>query len=274
MRKGIFRLNFILAALFFPFHFFAQEIRLELLKSISVSAKSFTTDATGNVYLIRGSNELIKYNASGDSVGIFNEVRRGRITQVDATNPLRVILFLAESGQVMLLDNLLSLKNQFRLTDMGIFNAPCLANSADGDIWVYDPTAASLLKVDDQGRILKSASLRQFFDFTPNPISMFEQDRNLFMVDTLQGILRFDQFGFYKTRYPFQVSQVQYFFDQLLYVLNGKLHIYHVLSFRESTIDIPEYQTALQVRVERERLFILRPHQLDIYGILTDPEKK
>ncbi|QLH46710.1 MAG: hypothetical protein HWD58_14410 [Bacteroidota bacterium] len=146
MRKGIFRLNIILAALFFPFHFFAQEIRLELLKSISVSAKSFTTDATGNVYLIRGSNELIKYNASGDSVGIFNEVRRGRITQVDATNPLRVILFLAESGQVMLLDNLLSLKNQFRLTDMGIFNAPCLANSADGDIWVYDRYSCFLVE--------------------------------------------------------------------------------------------------------------------------------
>lgn len=272
--EGILRLFITFTLFLSTYCSFAQRVRLQLYKSIPVNAKSFTTDATGNVYLIRGSNELIKYNASGDSVGIFNEVRRGRITQVDATNPLRVILFLAESGQVMLLDNLLSLKNQFRLTDMGIFNAPCLANSADGDIWVYDPTAASLLKVDDQGRILKSASLRQFFDFTPNPISMFEQDRNLFMVDTLEGILRFDQFGFYKTRYPLRVSQVQYFLDQLLYPQNGKLHIYHVQSFRETTIDIPAYQTALQVRVERERLFVLRSGQLDIYSILTDTDDK
>ncbi len=240
---------------------------LQLIKRIPIKGRIFTTDPTGNVYIVRDFNELIKLNPSGDSIGQFSEVRKGRITQIDASNPLRVLLYNAEYSQIVVLDNLLSLKNQIRLSDLGVFNAPVIANSADADIWVWDPTTAMLLKIDEKPRIQASTPLRMMLEFPPAPIYMVEQDRNLFMVDSTDGILRFDQFGFFKTRYPYPCKEVQFMNHQLIYFKDGVLNVYNTRSFTEKTLSIPSPETCLQVRVERERLYILRADCLEIYSL-------
>lgn len=240
---------------------------LQLIKRIPINGRIFTTDPTGNVYIVRGFNELIKFNPAGDSIGQFSEVRKGRITQIDASNPLRVLLYNAEYSQIVVLDNLLSLKNQIRLSDLGVFNAPVIANSADADIWVWDPTTAMLLKIDEKPRIQASTPLRMMLEFPPAPIYMIEQDRNLFMVDSTEGILRFDQFGFFKTRYPYPCKEVQFMNHQLIYFRDGLLNVFNTRSFTDKALAIPSPKTCLQVRVERERLYILRPDCLEIYSL-------
>jgi hypothetical protein len=96
---------------------------------------------------------------------------------------------------------------------------------------------------------------------------MVEQDRNLFMVDSSEGILRFDQFGFFKTRYPYPCKEVQFMNHQLIYFKDGLLNVYNTRSFTDKTLPIPSPESCLQVRVERERLYILRADCLEIYSL-------
>ena len=251
----------VITGLFFLITLFARaNDSLVLVKSIPIEARLFTTDLIGNCYVVKENNFLIKYNASGDSIAQFNEVKKGKVTQIDATNPLRILLYYADFNQVIILDNMLSKKNVLKLNTIGIFNAPCIANSMDGNIWVYDQATNNLFKLDNQLALLSTINLRNFLTESIDPIYMVEQERNLFMVDSLQGIYKFDLYGFYNTTYHFKTKMVQYF--------NGYLVYQQTQTILEKKVLLPNPASILQVRIERNKIFILRKNTLDIYDLI------
>jgi hypothetical protein len=248
--------------------FFAKgQEPLELQKSIPFKATLFTTDPVGNIYLISSSNAVYRYNNQGDSIGFFNEIKKGKITQIDATNPLRILLYYAEYSQIVVLDRLLTKKSAMRLNNSGLFNVNCVANSADGNIWIFEPASGTLLKIDDKVDIRQSTALKTLLPENLDPCFMVEQDRNLFMVDSLEGIKRFDQFGFYKTTYAFQTKEVQFINDYLIYYKAPHLYSYHTTTLEEQKLEVPLPNDVKQVRVERNLLYVLRSDRLDIYPL-------
>ncbi len=239
---------------------------LILTKSIPVSSRLFTTDPVGNIYIVKGNNTLIKYNSNGDSTGFFNEIQKGKITQIDATNPLRLLLYFADYGNILMLDNLLSLKSTLKLSALGMVNVPCIANSADGNIWLYDP-AGNLVKVNNKPEISFTVSLRNVLDHAIDPVYMVEQDRALYIVDSAQGVKKFDQFGLFKTTFPFLTHEIQYFNSYLVYYVSPYLVSYNTLSMQENKMLLPDPDNVIKVRVERDHVFILRNESLDIYSL-------
>jgi len=243
---------------------------LVLVRSIPVKARLFTTDPMGNVFLVKEDNSLIRYSSTGDSTGFFNEVKKGRLTQLDATNPMRILLFFADYGQIVILDHLLSIKSTLRLNTIGLFNVNCIANSADGNIWIFEPASGTLLKIDEEPSVRQSAPLRNLLSENLDPVFMVEQDRTLFMADTLEGIKKFDQYGFYKSSYAFFPKEVQFINQYLVYYQAPYLHSYHTQTLQEKQLRIPTPEDVVQVRAERNKIYVLRRSSVDIYE-LTAP---
>lgn len=240
---------------------------LSFERSIPTKAILFTTDPTGNIYLANSSNAIYKYSSQGDSLGFFNEIKKGRITQIDATNPLRVLLYFADYSQIVVLDRLLTKKSSMRLNSVGLFNVNCIANSADGNIWIFEPASGTILKIDDQLDIRFSVELKNIIPENLDPSYMIEQDRNLFMLDSLEGIKRFDQYGFYKTSYAFQAKEAQYINDYLIYYKAPYFYSYHTSTLQERKLLIPSPLDVKQVRAERNFIYVLRQDRLDIYRL-------
>lgn len=238
---------------------------LLLLKHIPVQARFFTTDPLGNSYLVLNDQSILRLNSRGDSIGFFNQVQKGILTQIDATNPLRVILYYGQFGQVVILDNQTTAKSTFNLNKLGIFNAPAVANSADAQIWTYDPGTGELIKVDDSPQIRFKTGLRNVLDETLSPCFMVEQDRTFFLVDSLRGVFVFDQYGLFKKRYPIQARSVQFFNNYLVYYQSPELVSYHIQSLNEQRRKLPDSELIRQVRLERSRLYVLRANGLYIY---------
>lgn len=238
---------------------------LQLARFIPIQANFFTTDPLGNLYLVLKNQSVLRLNASGDSIGFFNQVKKGKLTHIDATNPLRVLLYYAQFQQVIILDNQTSLKSTVNLNSVGIYNPPLIANSADAQMWTYDPGTGELIKLDDQPQIRFKTGLRNVLDETLNPCFMVEQDRKFFLVDSVKGVYVFDQYGLYKLRYPIQTKAIQYFNDYLVYYKPPELISYHIRSFNEQRLTLPEPETILQVRLERNKVYILRPNGVSIY---------
>lgn len=257
---------YLLFFLFFGLTVKSQD-SLTLLSSISIKANLFTTDPLGNIYLVTTSNSLIRYNSQGDSIGFFNEIKKGKITQIDATNPLRILLYFSEYNQIVVLDRLLTFKSSLKLNQAGIFNVECIANSADGEIWIFEPVSGVLLKIDDKLTIKSTTTLKNIVEQNLNPCYLIEQDRNLFMIDSLAGIKRFDQYGFYKTSYNFYTKEAQFFNDYLVYFKTPYLYSYHTKVMTENKLLLPHPEDILQTRIERNRLYVLRPDKLDIYTL-------
>jgi hypothetical protein len=86
------------------------------VKSIEGGFIDFTVDNLGNYFLLSKNNQLKKLNAQGDSIGLFNDVRRyGKLYSIDATNPLKVLLYYKNFSTVVVLDRFLNMINTIDL---------------------------------------------------------------------------------------------------------------------------------------------------------------
>lgn len=206
-------------------------------------------------------------NRDGDSSGFFNEIKKGPIAQVDASNPLRVLLFFPDYNQIVILNNMLSVKNVLKLNSIGLNSVQCIAGSSDGTLWLYDNVNGSLLKVDEQLSILQNTNLRSIDQNPDHANNLFEEDRWVYLTDTSEGVRQFDPYGFYHTTYHFKSPQFQLFNEYLLYLSLPFLNSYHVKSFTESKLALPHPDQILQFRVERKRLYLLLKDKLEIYEL-------
>ena len=143
---------------------------LRLIRSLALDARMITMDELGNTYAVRNDNTLIRYNNLGDSTGFYRSVLNGDIGMVDATNPLRVLLYYPAFSTAVLLDRMLTQKAEIDLRRRQITAATAVALASDGNLWVYDPFKAQLLKLDERGEIIRNSNdLRQQLSFVPNP---------------------------------------------------------------------------------------------------------
>lgn len=253
-----------------PYPLLAQQDSISLgspLTVFPVAARLMSTDKVGNLYVVKDNNILIRYNAQGDSDRVFNEIKKGNITQIDAGNPLRILVFFQEYQLVVVLDNMLSKKQVIRLNNLGLYNVSSIANSADGSIWACDAAQGTLLKIDDKPSIRFSTPLRSVLEDAVNFQFMMEDERMLYAADSSSGVYKFDLYGFYNTLYHVPVNEFQWINQQLIYWHAPDLVAYHTEQLREKKRHIPNPETVLQVRVDRNRLFVRRAHQIELYRL-------
>ncbi len=238
------------------------------LKTIPTDhARSITTDELGNVYLVRQDNALIRYNSDGDSTGNFRSIQNGDLEWIDASNPLRILLYYPSFSKLILLDRMLTVKNELDLKKLSIFNAPAVGMSADGRIWVYDFVNARLKKIDDQLNVINTGNdMRQESGTVPKPTALLERDTKVYLCDPGNGIYTFDRFASYLNTLEIKgVKQLQAFGPQLIYRDNDSLKSYDLKTLSLKTIPLPPQPDFISARIERNRLYLLFNDKLEIY---------
>lgn len=179
---------------------FSQEdstLHFTLLKTLPETIADFSIDNLGNVFIVTPSNQIKKRNTNGDSVGVFNDVRRnGKIFSIDASNPLKVLVFYKDFGTIVILDRFLNVRNTIDLRQQGMLQVTAICQSYDNNIWLYDELDNTIKKIDDQGKLLAtSADFRMLFDAVPHPNTMYDRDGLLYLYDNKSGLLIFDYYG-------------------------------------------------------------------------------
>ena len=67
---------------------------------LKVKFDFFTTDNIGNIYAVK-EDELMKYLPSGRFFARYSNLKLGSITAVDATNPLKIVLYYRDFQQIV-----------------------------------------------------------------------------------------------------------------------------------------------------------------------------
>jgi hypothetical protein len=76
----------------------------QFIKTIDGNISYFNVDNLDNIYFIV-NNQLKKINANGDSVAVFNDVKKfGNPSYIDVTNPLKALLYYKNYSTVVVLD--------------------------------------------------------------------------------------------------------------------------------------------------------------------------
>ena len=173
-----------------------------LVKQIKGDITAFTVDNLDNIYLLNSNYQIKKLNANGDSVGVFNAVRKfGQPTLIDVSNPLKVLLYYRDFATIVMLDRFLNMINTIDLRKQNILQARAVGQSYDNKIWVYDELESKLKKLDDDGSLLgETPDFRQLFGNAPSPQKIYDQDRFVYLYDSAQAVFVFDYYGALKNK--------------------------------------------------------------------------
>jgi len=183
-------------------------------------------DNAGNIYIVTDRQQVKKLNSKGDSLAVYNDVKRfGTITSLDVTNPLKILLFYKGSGTVVILDRFLATQQVIDLRRNKIQQASAIRLSYDNNIWVYDELESKIRKIDDSGKTLfESADLRLVFSAVPAFNDMFDDSRSLFLYHPQYGWYTFDYYGAFVKKQVFTGWQFPQVTDgKMLGVLNNKM---------------------------------------------------
>ena len=232
------------------------------IKTIKGDIVDFTVDNLDNIYILNKSNQIKKYNSNGDSVAIYNDVKKfGRATLIDVSNPLKILLYYRDFATVVMLDRFLNAVNSIDLRKQNIFQAKAIGQSYDNKIWVYDEIENKLKKVDEDGKLLQETpDFRLLLGAAPSPLKIFDENKFVYVYDSIYGVYVFDYFGSLKNN--IMIDHWKNFKVAGKYIFGSRtdtLFRYEIASFRVDEWKMPEAIYKSQAfNFSSSRLYALR----------------
>jgi hypothetical protein len=232
----------------------AQDTRRLAIKSDRLFA-----DNLGMLYALDG-NKLSKYNASGNYCCSYENKRFGKPKIIYTINPLKTLLFYSDYQQLVILSDLLGEIQVIDIGNLGFSAVSVATYSRDQNIWLYDPGAMKLVKVNESGSVLfQSDPLNVSLQKTINPNYLLEAENFLFVNDAEKGIFIFDTYGNYFKTLPIKgLSDFQVIGDELFYFQNGFLRSYNYKSLEEKVYNFstPTNEPIKDVKIGPSKVYL------------------
>ena len=261
----------ILLAVFFISALASAQVdtSFKFLRSVRGDIVAFTVDNLDNIYLLSSTNQVKKFNANGDSVAVFNDVRKfGQATLIDVSNPLKVLLYYRDFATIVVLDRFLTVRNTIDLRKHNILQVRAIGQSYDNKIWLYDELENKLKKIDEDGKLVQETNdFRQLFDPAPLPQRIFDEDQVVYLYDSSLAVYAFDYYGALKNK--IQINRWQNFKVSGKFIFgsgNGRLYRYNIRTLLTNDWKLPmEIANAQAFNFTSSRLYALRKDGVDIF---------
>ena len=241
-----------------------------LTLTIAQDIEDFSVDNLGNIYVINTDNQLKKLSPQGDSLAVFNDVRRyGKIGSIDVTNPLKILVYYRDFTTIIELDRFLNLINTIDLRTQNILQAKAVGLAYDNNVWVFDELDAKLKRIADDGTLVdQSTDFRQLFDTVPDPASVRDRDGLVYLYDTAKGVFIFDHYGTLKSHLDFSGWKD---FDVIGKNLLGRDE-HKFYRYQQATLNMQEeaiptaYKGASHIHITPMVIYVLKKTGLEVYS--------
>jgi hypothetical protein len=241
------------------------------IKTIKGDIVSFTVDNLDNIYILNSRNQLKKFSPNGDSLAIFNDVKKfGQATLIDVSNPLKVLLYYKDFATIVVLDRFLNIRNSIDLRKQNILQAKAIGQSYDNKIWIYDEMENKLKKIDEDGKLLQETTdFRLLLGQAAAPVKIFDENKYVYLYDSLRGVYVFDYFGALKNN--IMITHWQNFKVAGKYIFGSRsdsLFRYEISSFMLDEWKMPDaIHNSRAFNFSSSRLYALKNDGIEIYSI-------
>lgn len=224
-------------------------------ESIPFSGKFFTTDNLGNVFLVQSDNSIEKYGADGERDAVVNFKIYGSLSQLDVSNPFEIYCYYADQQVLLILDNLLNVRAEIDMTDISTGEVSAAARSFDNGIWYFDASSMKLLKATKNlVTQIEGVPMATWTNEVWKPTQLLDNEKNIFVHDSSNGICLFDVFGNYyksidiKGLLDFQVKK-----NKIIYFETSHLVSYDYKFFVSDTLYVDSL--AKMVRIDNGKIY-------------------
>jgi hypothetical protein len=243
----------------------AQQFSFEA--SHELRAVMMEADALNQVYLVDSSGIITRVNLDPFSLLRFNNNRFGLPSGIDASNPFKLLVHYPAHAVALLLDNQLTEVSQINFAALGFPLVPVIAQATDDGTWFYDAQENKIRKLDDAlNPVMESERIELITGEVLQPVFMREHKGQLYLADTAKGIFVFDRFGAFARKLLITgVSAFQLMDDNLIYFTGSDLHFFHLPTFSEQIVPLPESANLVAVQLAGSRLMLLHANLLSLY---------
>lgn len=243
--------------------------KFELIKTISQSENfSFTTDRLGNTYVYNQSS-IFKYSLNEEKPITYSRKDLSGISSVDASNPLKSLVFYKDFQTVVFLDNTLSPSaDPIVLTDYNVNQPLVICSSNNNSFWVYNNENSQLICFNNKMQdVFRSGNINQLLNYNLQPNFLTEQTNFVYLNDPEIGILVFDNYANYVKTIPIKnLKSFQVIGDAIFYYKDKNLVTFDIRTQSEKTIKLPDSE-ALFCRTEQQKIYIQKLNGIQIFGI-------
>ena len=235
-----------------------KDTNYTLIGELEELAIFITTDNLKNVYVATLKSAIQKYNSKGKLLFTYNNENYGKPSSIDASNPLRVLVYYEEYLTVVVLDRTLTELYIYDLIDYGFNQIQVLASTPDNGLWLYDEWTNQLKRINRQGEtIVTSNDLSQTLGFEIKPTQLILENNNIYLYDNDKGVLVFDLYGqFLKTIDIKGIYKIHIKGNKLSYFNNHRLYFYHLKTKKMYTEQLPHLYGIVQVFKENRILYM------------------
>lgn len=242
-----------------------------LITTIEGDIQQFKVDNMDNLYILSSTDQLKKIDARGDSVAVYNNVKRfGKLSTIDVSNPLKVLLYYKDFSNIVILDRLLNLRHTIDLRKLGIFQVSSIGQSYDGNIWLYDALDNKLKKINEEGKLLlETPDFRQLFEEAPQPQYIFDQDGLVYLYDSTKGFFVFDYYGTLKNKIPYTGWQnITVTARSIIATRENRLQRYQVNSFALKENEMPgDFLPYDHLQFTASKIYAHSPNMIRIFKL-------
>jgi len=266
-------------------HFFCHQGYTQILQNDSLVSQqkfifeqtipgnynSFNVDALGNMYLITPTDQLKKIKSDGTLTAVYNDVKRyGKISTIDVRNPLKVLVYYKNYSAIVVLDKLLTFRNQIELKPLQFFEVNAIANTYDNNIWIYDEQNFRIKKIDDKGvLLLEYPDLRNEFNIAPSAEKLIDEDNQLYLIDQEQGMFIFDYYGAYNRNIPLKdLSHVAVEKNCLIGFTDTFMEVIQLKNLTTKKYALPILPEKIKsLKFVNNKLYVLTQKSINIYRL-------
>lgn len=223
----------------------------------------YKIDRIGNAYFYDAKNAITKYETKIQRYTRYADLRSGKVSSIDVSNPLRVLVFYSDQGIVKFLDVNLTEINSLQIRNTYPEGWISLVSSSNNNgIWMYDNLNRRLIKLDEQLNVVfQSGDLYLVLSQKINPTALFEYADELYLADAKNGVFVFDLFGGYKRTMPiFAENILQVESNKIIYQKNNQWLSYQGLKQDTLAADLNEQQKPYLF--SKDMFFYLKNKQL------------
>jgi hypothetical protein len=248
------------------------QTHFHFIKNIPGKYTDLNVDALENIYVLTPDFQLKKMSSDGFILSIFNSVKLYRAPSlIDVSNPLKILLYYKNSGFIVTLDKLLTVRNSINIHTQQYFNIPVIASSYDNNMWIFDGASLKIKKLDDLGNALvESQEMSVFGDNIPEHVIMLADDKQVLLYDEQKGFYCFDWNGTFKdVIIPFLNWKSIGLYGKTIYGFKGnKLFLYEWQSLNLKEFDLPDgLSDNLKMKIANRKLYVLTEDGIRIYEI-------
>jgi len=246
-----------------------SDISTVFLRSFSMDADTFIgVDDFENYYYLK-NNTL--YKKTSQKTYSYTNTQFGKITSVDITNPLKILLFYRDFNTFLFVDNQLNeLTSAFNFTTTAFSkNITFVSVSSNNNLWLYSQDDTVLQLWNHQTKKIQ---------FTSQPLSFYVHDfkaveqlssyKECWLIDK-NNLLKFNEYGTFLEAVKIDgYTQLKPFENKYTYIKNKKLFyqdtVIPLLTIDKTKVTVKNYS------IQTNRIYIFDGTKIFVFKIIKN----